>query len=197
MSKEVIIIGASGHGRVIADIIRKSGDTVFGFLDDDLSKPGLLGSVSDCEKYTDKLFVIGIGNNFVRETIAEKYPQLHYYTAIHPSAEISSDVKIGIGTVVMAKAAINSSARIGRHCIINTGAVVEHDNILSDYVHISPNATLCGTVTVGKGTHIGAAAVVRNNLKITGNVTVGCGACVVKDIDTAGTYIGVPAKEIV
>ena len=196
MSKEVIIIGASGHGKVIADIIKKSGDVVFGYLDDDLSKPGVMGIVADCANYKDKLFVIGIGNNTIRKRIAEVYNDLSYYTAIHPSADIASDVVIGAGTVVMAKAVINASTKIGRHCIVNTGAVIEHDNKIADYVHISPNATLCGTVIVGESTHIGAGAIVKNNISITDNVTVGCGGCVVKNIEIPGTYIGVPAKGI-
>ena len=197
MSEDVIIIGASGHGKVIADIIKKSGDIVYGYLDDDLSKPGVMGRVSDCEKYKDKYFIIGIGNNAIRKRISEEYSDLNYYTAIHPSADIAEDAVVGAGTAVMAKAVINASAEIGRHCIINTGAIVEHDNRIGDYVHISPNATLCGTVTVGESTHIGAGAVVRNNISIADNVTIGCGGCVVKNIEVPGKYIGIPVKEIV
>lgn len=196
MSKEVIIIGASGHGKVIADIIKKSGDEVFGFIDDDLSKPGVIGCVADCLKYTDKYFVIGIGNNSIRKRIAETYTDLKFYTAIHPAAVIAEDVEIGESSVIMAKAVINASSKIGRHCIINTGAVIEHDNIIGDYVHISPSATLCGTVVVGTNSHIGAGAVVKNNLNIAHDVIVGCGACIVKDIKRPGIYVGVPAKEI-
>lgn len=195
MSKKVIIIGASGHGKVIADIIEKSGDVVVGFLDNDLSKNGVIGPVSDCIKYKDKYFIIGIGNTQIRKRIAEEYPELSYYTAVHPAAVISSDVSIAEGTAVMANAVINASAVIGKHCIINTASVVEHDNIIGDYVHISPGAILCGGIKVGDETHIGAGAVVRNNVTICKNVTVGCGACVVKDIGESGTYVGVPAKK--
>ena len=80
MRKEVIIIGASGHGKVIADIIKKSGDIVFGLLDDDLSKKNVMGAVSDCTKYSDKYFIIAIGNNLIRRRIAEEYPDIKYYT---------------------------------------------------------------------------------------------------------------------
>lgn len=196
MSKEVIIIGASGHGKVIADIIEKSGDKVVGFLDDDLSKNGVIGPVSDCVKYKDKYFIIGIGNIEIRKRIAEEYPELSYYTAVHPTAVLSGDVKIAEGTTVMANAVINASAVVGKHSIINTASVVEHDNIIGDYVHISPGAILCGGIKVGDETHIGAGAVVRNNMKICKGVTVGCGACVVKDITECGTYVGVPAKKV-
>lgn len=196
MSKEVIIIGASGHGKVIADIIEKSGDKVVGFLDDDLTKKGVIGPVCDCVKYKDKQFIIGIGNTQIRKRIAEEYPELSYYTAVHPTAVISGDVKIAEGTAIMANAVINVSATVGAHSIINTSSVVEHDNVIGDFVHISPGAVLCGGITIGNETHIGAGVVVRNNVTICGNVTIGCGACVVEDITESGIYVGVPAKKL-
>lgn len=196
MNKEVMIIGASGHGKVIADIIHKCGDKVYGYLDDDLSKPGVIGSVSDCEKYKDKFFIIAIGNNKIRKRIAEKYYYLNYYKAIHPTAVLAEDVIIGDGTAVMANAVVNPSARVGKHCIINTSAVIEHDNVICDYVHVSPKTVLCGTVEVGEATHIGAGAVIKNNIKIGSNITIGVGAAVVKNIEKEGIYVGVPAKEL-
>ena len=195
MSKEVIVIGAGGHGKVIADIIKRSGDIVIGFLDDDSSKSGCMGVISDCVKYKDKYFVIGMGSNSIRKRISEAYSGLKYYTAIHPSADIADDVSVGEGTVIMAKAVINASSKIGKHCIVNTGAVIEHDNMIGDYVHIAPNATLCGTVKVGNITHIGAGAVIKNNTVIANDVVLGCGSVVVKNIIEAGTYIGVPARK--
>ncbi len=196
MNNEVMIIGASGHGKVIADIIHKSGDKVCGYLDDDLSKPGVIGKVCDCEKYKDKYFIIAIGNNTIRKRIAEQYADLKYYTAIHPAAVIAENVAIGVGTAIMANAVINPSAAIGKHCIINTGAVIEHDNVIAGYVHVSPKAVLCGTVELGESTHIGAGSVVKNNIKIGSNITIGAGAAVVKSIEKEGIYAGVPAKEL-
>lgn len=196
MPKEVIIIGASGHGKVIADIIRKAGDIVYGFLDDDANKKSILGPIDECHRYNEKYFVVAIGDNNIRAKIVNKYTDLKYYTAVHPSAIISDDVVIGEGSAVMANAVINASARIGRHCIINSSSVIEHDNELGDYVHISPNATLCGNVKVGDRTHIGAGATVRNNLNICNDVVIGCGACVVKDIKHKGCYAGVPARSL-
>lgn len=203
MKKRVVIIGAGGHAKVIADIIIKSGDEVVGFLDDNylkntkiISELKTVGKISDCvemQKNDDKLyFIIAIGNNNIRRNIAEKY-DLNYYTAIHPDAVIGLEVQIDKGTVIMANACINSNAIIGKHCIINTGAVIEHDNIIEDAVHISPNATLCGTVKVGANTHIGAGSVVKNNTNITHDCTIGAGAVVVKDIEESGIYVGVPA----
>lgn len=196
MSEQVIIIGASGHGKVIADIVSNSGDIVVGFLDDDLSKENVLGVISDCIKYSDKKFIIGIGNNNTRKFIAEKYSQLDYYTAIHPTAIIAENVKIGKGTAIMAKAVINTGSEVGLHCIINTSSVIEHDNLIEDYAHISPGAVLCGTVKIGNSTHIGANATVRNNITICGDCVIGCGGVVVKDIIKSAVYAGVPVKEL-
>lgn len=192
---DVIIIGASGHGKVIADIIELCGDNVYAFLDDDTSKAGVTGKISDCVNYPDKKFIIAIGNNAVRRKFAEEY-NLDYYTAIHPSAIIAKDAKIGEGTAVMAGTVINPATVIGKHCIINSGSVVEHDNRLSDFVHLSPNATLCGTVTVGENTHVGAGVTVKNNTNVASDCVIGVGAAVVKDITEAGTYLGVPAKRV-
>ena len=201
MSKEVIVIGAGGHGKVIADIIIKSGDRVIGFLDDGCTEKNILGypilgKTEDCLKYKDKEFFIAIGNNAVRKKISEKYNMLKFYTAIHPSAVIAMDVEIGEGSCVMAGVVINTSARIGKHCIINSGSVVEHDNKLADFVHLSPGAVLCGTVSVGECTHIGGGATVKNNTNISGDTVIGVGAAVVKDIDISGVYCGVPARII-
>ena len=209
MNKNVIIMGAGGHSKVIADIIVKSQDNVLGFLDDNIpintviikeKKLKVLGKIEDSikikEQNNDIEFVIGIGNNKTRKAIAENYPDLNYYTAIHPSSQIALDVKIEDGTVIMANACINTSTTIGKHCIINTGAIIEHDNIIEDYVHISPNATLCGTVKIGELTHIGAGSTIKNNTKICSNCIIGAGAVVVKNIEEEGTYVGVPVKKI-
>ena len=96
----------------------------------------------------------------------------------------------------MANTCINPNTKIGKHCIINTGAIVEHDNIIDDYVHISPNATLCGTVKVGEYTHIGAGSVIKNSITITNNCIIGAGGVVVNNIEESGTYVGVPANKI-
>ena len=193
MCKSVVIIGSGGHGRVVADIVKKSGDKVVGFLDDFNTGEHIIGKISDCEKFADYSFVIAIGSNKIRRDIYEKYSELKYYTAIHPRAVISENVTLGAGTVVMANAVINSGAIVGTHTIINTACVVEHDNKIGNFVHISPGAVLCGTVMVGDVTHIGAGAVVKNNIDICGECKIGCGAAVVKNITKPGVYVGVPA----
>ncbi len=204
MNNKVVIIGAGGHAKVIADIVVNNNDILLGFLDDNKAKDTMIisnykviGKICDCVKIQkadpEIKFVIAIGDNKKRSEISKKY-NLLYYTAVHPNATIAIDVSIQDGTVVMANAAINPNTKIGKHCIINTGAIIEHDNKIGDFTHISPNATLAGTVEIGSYTHIGASATVRNNIKIGTDVVIGAGAVVVKDIKEPGTYVGVPAK---
>lgn len=201
MNKRVIVIGASGHGKVIADIIIKSGDNLVGFLDDNpkgqsvLGFP-ILGKLKDIDRLCSGVeFVIAIGDNRLRRDISEHH-DVPWYTAIHPSSAIALDVRIGAGTVIMAHTVINPSSQIGRHCIINSGAVIEHDNDLDDFVHICPHATLAGTVSIGQCTQIGAGATVKNNVSIGAQSTVGAGSVVIHNIQQEGVYIGVPARRI-
>lgn len=204
MSKDVIIIGAGGHAKVIADIIYKSGDNLIGFLDDNLANKGkeiylgkkVLGTTKDIEIYNKNYFIIGIGNNSIRKKINNEN-NLKLYTAIHPSAIIAEDVKIGTGSVIMAGVVINPGTVIGKNCIINTCSSLDHDNLLEDYVHISPGAHLAGTVSVKEGTWICTGAIVKNNITIGKNNIIGAGGVVIKDIiEENTTYIGVPARRI-
>ena len=200
MSDSIILIGGSGHAKVIIDCIRSSGRNIFGILDDNLEVGTkilgfpVLGSTADHVGYLDHPYLIAIGNNDVRRRIAESM-DVQWTTVIHPSAVVSEYASVGFGTVVMPNAVINACASVGDHCIINTGAVVEHDDVLGNFVHISPNAALGGTVKVGELTHIGIGASVRNNITICESCTVGAGAVVVKDVTECGTYVGVPAQK--
>lgn len=202
MPEKVIIIGCGGHGRVVADIVKRSGDTVIGFLDDFnnsdyINGYKVLGIVNDCEKYKNEAcFIIGIGDNLIRKKIYENHPNIKYYTAIDRSAIISESAVIGDGSCIMPNAVVNTSSHIGIQCIVNTAACIEHDNILGNFVHISPNCSLGGTVSIGDSTHIGLAGVVKNNIKICENCVIGAGAVVIRDIDDPGVYVGLPAHKI-
>lgn len=205
MPKDIIIIGAGGHAKVIADIIYKSGDNLIGFLDDNLSLQGkkiyldkkVIGTTKDIDKYKEYYFVIGIGNNSIRKKINNEN-NLKLYTAIHPSAIIAQDVKIGTGSVIMAGVVINPGTVIGKNCIINTCSSLDHDNLLEDYVHISPGAHLAGTVSVKEGTWICTGATIINNITIAQNNIIGAGSVVIKDINEEnGTYVGVPVKMLI
>ncbi len=201
MKRKLVIIGASGHGKVVADIaikINKWKEIVF--LDDDESlKESLglkvLGKTEDAFKYKDDAdFFVAIGNNSIRKRVQEKLEKKAYSiaTLIHPKSVIGIDVEIGKGSVLMAGVVINSSTKIGKGCIINTSSSIDHDNIIEDYVHISPGANLAGTVKIGEKTWIGIGAKVSNNIEIHSDVVIGAGAVVVKDVTEKGTYIGIP-----
>lgn len=201
MNKKIVIIGAGGHGRVVADIAKACGDTVLGFLDDSNTinnKVNIIGTSADAEKYCDgetELFV-AVGNCKIREKLMNGLPNARWYTAIHPSAIISPSALIGEGTCVMPNAVVNNSAVIGKGTIINTCASVDHDDVIGDFVHIACGAHLAGTVTVGNGTWVGIGSTISNNVSVCGNLMIGAGTVVVKDITEEGTYVGVPAKKI-
>ena len=205
MKNKQIIIGASGHGKVVADIaIKMNKWQSIAFLDDDESiktSMGLevIGKTADAFIYKNEAdFFVAIGSNTTREKIQEKLIEqgLNVASLIHPSAVIGTDVEIGIGVAVMAGVVINSSTRIGKGCIINTSASLDHDNVIEDYVHISPGVRTAGTVSISKGTWLGIGSVVSNNVNICSGCKVGAGAVVVKDIAEPGTYVGVPVRRV-
>lgn len=198
-SKEKIwLYGASGHAKVVIEILELNYVPVMGLFDDNPSIKELLGypcfgslpTPNEVEK-----LIVSIGDNKLRKKVSERF-QKNYGKAIHPSAQISERTQINEGTVVMGNAIINSGTVIGKHVIINTSASIDHDCQIEDYVHISPNATLCGGVTIGEGTHFGAAAVVIPNIKIGKWATIGAGAVVIRDVPDYAVVVGNPAKII-
>ncbi|WP_394138436.1 acetyltransferase [Cytobacillus oceanisediminis] len=205
MKDKLLIIGASGHGKVVADIALKMNKwNAIAFLDDNeslKSSMGLevLGTSSDVKKYIDQYQIfVGIGNNATRQKIhlmlegaGASIPSL-----IHPNSTIGEQVEIGIGTAVMAGAVINCCTKIGKGCIINTGSTIDHDNRIEDFVHISPGAHLAGTVKVGQGAWLGIGSVVSNNVNITANCKIGAAGVVIKDITEPGTYVGGPVRRV-
>lgn len=205
MKNKLIIIGASGHGKVVADIaIKMNKWESISFLDDDQSiktSMGLevIGKTAEALMYKDEaVFFVAIGNNGVREKVQAKLIDegISVVKLIHPNAIIGTDSEIRIGTVVMAGVVINSSTKIGKGCIINSSSSLDHDNIIEDFVHISPGVNMAGTVKVGKGSWIGIGSIISNNVNICGDCNLGAGAVVVKDITKPGTYVGVPVRKI-
>lgn len=198
--KKLAIIGASGHGKVVADIAVKNGYTEIVFLDDnenvlECGHYPVVGKSADAMDL-DADIIIGIGNAGIRKRIQEAVDENKLVTLIHPDAVVAEDVVIGKGTVVMAGAVINPGTHLGKGCIINTCSSVDHDGVVGDYVHIAVGSHLCGTVTVGAGTWIGAGATVSNNVSICSDCMIGAGAVIVNDIKKSGTYVGVPARRI-
>lgn len=194
----LVIIGASGHGKVIADIAVKCGYQDIVFLDDnekvkECAGFPVIGKVSDAVTMNDDK-IVAIGNAGIREKIKNQLSNL--VTLIHPNAVVSRRVEIGEGTVIMAGAVINSDVIIGKGCIINTGASVDHDCKIEDFVHVSVGAHVAGTASIGRNTWVGAGATVSNNVSICDHCMIGAGAVVVNDIVNSGTYIGVPVRKI-
>ncbi len=199
MNKVYCIYGASGHSKVIVEILEKSDCIIKGLYDDNPEKKSLFNySVSN---QTSMLmlqnvnWIIGIGNNAIRKKIVDRNT-LNFGIAIDKSSNISKRVQIGKGSIVMPGVSINSSVIIGEHAIINTNSSIDHDCIIGDYTHISPNATLCGAVIVGEGTHIGAGAVIIPGIKIGNWSNIGAGAVIIKDVPDFVTVVGNPARLI-
>ncbi|PRD09353.1 acetyltransferase [Bacillus sp. MYb56] len=206
MKKKLLIIGAGGHGKVIADIALKMNKWKYiAFLDDNDGVKTSMGieiidkSTRVSEYIKDYDVFVGIGNNVIREKLQG---QLEAFGAsipilVYPNAIVGEQVQLGTGSVVMAGVVINCCTNIGKGCIINTASTIDHDNIIEDYVHISPGAHLAGTVKIGRGTWLGIGSIISNNISITNQCKIGAGAVIVKNIIKTGTYIGVPARRVV
>lgn len=175
------LYGASGHAKVIMDIVESQGKIVEALIDDNNSVNELCNRpvVHSAEGLSP--IIVSIGNNSIRKIVAQKL-DCEFDTAIHSSAIISPSARIDEGTVIMQGAIVQADAIVGKHCIINTGATVDHECVIEDYVHISPNTTLCGNVHVGEGTQIGAGSVVVPGVKIGKWSLICAGSVVTKDI---------------
>lgn len=203
--KKLAIIGASGHGKVSADIAELCGWGEIKFFDDASDKKGstnglwpIVGDLSDfilsANLYTGVF--VAVGDNETRSKICDDLisRNISLITLIHPAAAVSRYAKIGVGSVVVAGAVINAFVTTGRGAIINTNASVDHDCDLGNYVHISPGANLAGGVNVGDKSWIGIGACVKQKIVIGSQVIVGAGGVVVQNIPDNMTVAGVPAR---
>lgn len=200
------IIGAGGHGRVIADMASRTGKwNLIQFFEDapnDAKAPlpwdvaGPTTRALEGSPGNDHEIVVGIGDNTLRGTLQHKLAAVGWRIAcvVDPAATISSGAIIGAGTVVMAGAVVNTGARLGTSCIINTRSVVDHDCHLGNGVHISPGATLAGQVTIGERSWIGAGAVIIPQVSIGSNTIVGAGAVVIRNMPDNVMCAGNPAR---
>lgn len=189
--------GAGGHAKVICEVAESCGDTVKLIVDDDPRVSDIFGIPVTANYDFDKNIpmVIAVGDSTVRKKIVDEN-DFHFTTAVHKSATVSPTAVIMEGTVIFAAAVINAHSEIGRHGIVNTAAVIEHDCILEDFVHISPNVTLAGGVKVGEGTHIGIDACVIPGVKIGKWCVIGAGTVVIKNIPDFCTVVGNPGRII-
>jgi sugar O-acyltransferase (sialic acid O-acetyltransferase NeuD family) len=205
--KRLAILGASGHGKVVADTAECCGWQGIEFFDDAWPKISSIGSwpvvgtTGDLLNHVQEFdgVLVAIGNNNVRRSKIDELKAVgaQLPVLVHPSAVISRYAKIGPGTVVFASAVVNAYASVGDGTILNTGCSVDHDCVLGACVHVSPGARLAGAVSVGDGSWIGIGACVRQVLSIGSNVMVGAGAAVVCNISDNMTVAGVPARAIV
>ena len=191
---KLTIIGASGHGKVVAEIARLNGYDDIVFLDDNPSirSCGSYPVIDSTDRFIDGDCFVAIGNGKIRERLSQNRKLI---SLIHPNAVVAKDVIIGLGTVIMPGVVINPGTIIGKGCIINTSSSVDHDCVIGDYVHIAVGAHLCGTVSIGDQTWVGAGATVINNICVCDECMIGAGSVVIRTIDRKGTYFGVPAKE--
>lgn len=192
-NKRVSLYGASGHAKVVMDILEASGITVCGVYDDNIDNKHFRDL--DVKHAYDGAspMIVTIGDCNIRRRIVKRL-NCQFLSAIHPSSIISPSVKIGAGTVVMQGVVIQADAIIGNHCIINTQSSVGHDCRISDFVHIASGATVCGGTEIGEGTWLGAGSVVKQGIKIGKNCMIGAGSVVVRDIPDGVTAFGNPAR---
>lgn len=204
----LVIWGASGHARVVADMIRLAGRyNLVGFLDDvhperqgeEFCGAPILGGREQLGPLRERgvrHVILGFGDCAARLRLAALVSAQGFDlgTAVHPAAVLAADVPVGAGTVIMAGAVVNPGARIGANAIVNTSASVDHDCVVEDGAHLSPGVHLGGQVRVGRGTWLGIGAVVRDHVSIGAGTIVGAGALVLRDVPDGVVAYGVPAR---
>jgi sugar O-acyltransferase (sialic acid O-acetyltransferase NeuD family) len=200
VANDILIYGAGGHGKVVAEILASRGIQVRGFIDD---KPGLVGStVANLRVAASEWFrpgvqvALGIGDNRARERAGAmvKSKGAKLLTCVHAAAIVSRSVRIGEGAVIAAGAILNVDSAVGEGTIVNTGAIIEHDVTIGRYAHLSPNSTIAGGARVGDFTLIGVSASVLPLKTVGSNCTIGAGAVVIEDIPDNAIAYGIPAK---
>jgi sugar O-acyltransferase (sialic acid O-acetyltransferase NeuD family) len=199
--KKIIIVGYSGHAFVVCDILIRNEVLIKGYCDkmNRETNPYNLKYLGSENEYlfTDENVLVAIGDNKIRKSIFENLVnKVNFGNAYHPSAAIGFGVQIGTMTTLGALTIINPLTKIGKGVIINSCAIVEHECIIGDFVHIAPGAVIAGGVLVGDNTFIGARAVIKQGIKICEDVIIGAGTVVLKDITEPGTYVGIPALKI-
>jgi sugar O-acyltransferase (sialic acid O-acetyltransferase NeuD family) len=183
------LYGASGHAKVIIDILRANNEPIEALFDDNEAIHNLLTYPVLLPSKVRGPLIISIGNNNIRRKIADRL-NVEYGKTIHPSAIISEEAIVLEGTVVMQGTIIQTGTQIGKHCIINTGASIDHECVIEDYVHISPHCTLCGNVRVGEGTWIGAGTTIIPGVNVGKWSVIGAGSVVTRDIPDGVLAVG-------
>lgn len=197
------LIGAGGHGRVVADALAVAGIDPVAIVVRD-GRPGLvmLGRPVATPEVVPAMagsrFHVAVGSAAIRARLHDlaRSAGAMPLTIVHPAATVSTDAVLGAGVLVAAVAVVAPGATLGEGTIVNHGAVVDHDTRIGAFCHIAPHATLSGEVAVGDRVMIGAGAIVLPGLSIASDVTIGAGAVVVRPIGEPGTWVGNPARRL-
>jgi sugar O-acyltransferase (sialic acid O-acetyltransferase NeuD family) len=202
---KLLIVGAGGHGEVVADILhaqRAAGTDVdlVGYLDDDRTRRDcerlggrVIGSVRDIPSLNFDAVIVAVGDNAARARLVAALGGLPLATAVHPSAVVAGGTSIGAGTIICAGAVVGCVSHLGRGVILNTGSTIDHHTHIGEFAHIAPGVHLGGGVTIGVGALLGIGAVVLPGITIGAAAIVGAGAVVVRDVADGATVAGVPA----
>ena len=198
---QIFLYGASGHAKVICEILESQHRIPHGLIDDNPLVTSLLNypvytTLEQASVGSGDHFIISIGNNRIRKAVAAKLNGVQFSSAIHAAAIISPRAAVGEGTVVMSNVSVNVHSSIGRHVILNTNCSVDHDCEIADFVHISPNAALAGNVKVGEGTQVGIGACVMQNITIGKWAMVGAGAVILRDVPDYAVVVGNPGRVV-
>lgn len=211
MKPKIIIIGSSGHAKVVVDVVEQEKKyEIVGIIDqaqverkDVLGYP-IIGEVKDLAKRIKEKNIsggiIGIGDNFIRSKVVQEVkaslPEFPFVCAIHPTAFLGKGAKVGVGSVLMAGAKVNPDSRIGAFCILNTNSSLDHDSQMGDYSSLAPNVATGGNVSIGSYSAIGIGAAIIHGCKVGFHSVVGAGSTVLKDIGNYEISYGTPAKFI-
>lgn len=198
--KNIVVIGAGGHAKVVISALRASGHEPIAVLDDDPAKRGssvlgvtVRGALHLLAEMRCDGAVMAVGDNRTRKRIVSEV-NVRWVTVIHPAAYVDPTAQVAAGTVVFAGAIIQPDTVVGEHSIINTAASVDHDCIIGDFTHLAPGVRLAGDVRIGEGTLMGIGSVAIPGVRIGNWVTIGAGAAVIGDITSDTVASGVPAR---
>lgn len=198
MSK-VIIIGAGEHARVVLDSLQSANREVLALFDtrydgQQFMNMKVFGAYTP-DQFTEAGAIVAIGANDIRKMVCAtvKHP---FAASIDKTAVVSRHATIGKGSMVLHGAIIQQGSAIGEHVIVNTAAHIDHDCKISDFVHLAPGSSLCGRITVGEGTLVGAGSTIIPGIRIGAWCTVGAGSVVTRDLPDYAVAVGNPAKII-
>lgn len=208
LENNIVLVGYSGHGLVVADSIESLGaHKLIGYVDREKKvfnpfdleyfgseTPELFSRLTD---YNLKIF-LGIGDNKIRKQVFELYQikKIEFINVIDSTSFVSKKSKLGIGNFISRNTVINSFSTISNNCILNTGCIIEHECQIESHTHIAPGTVLCGNVWIGESSFVGANSVIKQGIRIGKNVTIGAGSVVLKNIHDNEVWVGNPAKRI-